>query len=149
MIEASSHTTCPGASFFLGNSNNSSRKEPELKLSLEVRKHSEEVAVVVCKGRIVYRDEVTAFSRAIADLLVHARQLVLELSKVETIDGAGLGELLSLLSAAQASGCALKLAAPSKAVRELLELTKVATSFEIHATVNDALLHAHAHAQAV
>jgi anti-anti-sigma regulatory factor len=65
------------------------------------------------------------------------------------MDGAGLGELLALLALAQARGCTMKLADPSKAVRELLELTRVASAFEIHATVNDALRVAHARAQAV
>lgn len=118
-------------------------KEPELKLNLEIRM-SEDVAVVFCKGRIVYRNEVAALSCTVAELLLQTRQLVLELSHVETMDGAGLGELLALLARAQARGCAMKLAAPSKGVRALLELTRVASLFEIHPTVDDALQAAHA-----
>jgi anti-sigma B factor antagonist len=120
-------------------------KEPELNLSLEVRM-SEDVAVVACKGRIVYCNEVAALSYAVDELLPRARQLVLELSQVETMDGAGLGELLALLARAQARGCTMALAAPSKGVRELLDLTRVASAFEIHATVNDALRAAQVHA---
>jgi anti-sigma B factor antagonist len=116
-----------------------------LKLSLEVRMN-EDVAVVACKGRIVYCNEVAALSYTVSDLLPRARQLVLELSEVETLDGAGLGELLAMLARARASGCSMKLAAPSKGVRELLDLTGVASVFEIHDTVNDALFAAHAHA---
>lgn len=120
-------------------------QEPELKLSLEIRMR-DDVAIVACKGRIVYRNEVAALSYTVADLLPQVRQLVLELSQVETMDGAGLGELMSLLSLAQDRGCILKLAAPSKGVRELLDLTRVASAFEIHPTVSDALLAAHAQA---
>ena len=116
-----------------------------MKLSLEIRR-CDNVAVVACKGRIVYGNEVEALSYTVADLFPQSRQLVLELSQVETMDGAGLGELLALLALAQARGCTMKLAAPSKGVRELLELTRVASAFEIHSTVNNALLAARAQA---
>jgi anti-anti-sigma factor len=142
MTQTSSQTAWPGAPLLW-----EWNKEPELKLSLEIRR-CDDVAVVACKGRIVYGNEVEALSCTVADLLPQSRQLVLELSQVETVDGAGLGELLALLARAQERGCTIKLAAPSKAVRELLELTRVASAFEIHATVNDALGVAHAHAQA-
>ncbi len=120
-------------------------KEPELKLSLEIHMRND-VAVVACKGRVVYRNEVAALSCTVGELLPQVRELVLDLSQVEAVDGAGLGELLDLLSRAKARGCTLKLAAPSKGVRELLELTRIASVFEIHATVSDALLAAHAQA---
>jgi anti-anti-sigma factor len=120
-------------------------KEPELNLNLEIRVN-DDVAVVACKGRIVYCKEVAALSYAVAGLLPRARQVVLELSEVEAMDGAGLGELLALLARAQARGCSLTLAAPSQAVRALLELTQLSSAFEIHATVDDALLAAHGQA---
>ena len=74
-----------------------------MKLSFEIRM-SEDLAVVICKGRIVYRKEVAALGYTIADLLPQARQLVLDLSQVETMDGAGLGELLALLARASITG---------------------------------------------
>ena len=46
-----------------------------------------------CKGRIVYRKEVTALSYTVADLMPQTRQLVLEMSEVETMDGAGSGRI--------------------------------------------------------
>ncbi len=143
MTQTSSQTAWPGAPL-LGEWN----KEPQLKLSLEIRR-CDNVAVVACKGRIVYGNEAEALSYTVADLLPQSRQVVLELSQVETVDGGGLGELLALLARAQERGCTIKLAAPSKAVRELLELTRVASAFEIHATVNDALRALRAQAQAV
>ena len=117
-----------------------------MKLSLQVR-ISDGVAIVACKGRIVYRNEVAAFSCTVADVLRQSRQVVLDLSEVESIDGAGLGELLALLALARVRDCTLRLAAPSKSVRELLELTQVASAFEIYATLNDALLEEQVHAQ--
>jgi anti-anti-sigma factor len=116
-------------------------KESKLKFSLQVRA-SDEVTVVYCKGRIVYREEAAAFSAKIGELLDQARPLVLDLSQVEAFDGAGLGELATLQMRAQASGCAMRIAAPSKSVRELLELTNLAVAFEIHSTVDEAILSA-------
>ena len=68
-------------------------KECNLKLDLETRA-IDNVTVLYCKGRFTYRDEATAFSQKIAELLPHARQVIVELSGLEAIDSAGLGELV-------------------------------------------------------
>lgn len=114
-------------------------KESKLKLNLEIH-CSADVTVVHCQGRIVYRDEAVALSSQIAALLPDTRQLVLELSDVEMIDSAGLGELALLLTWSRATGCSIKLAAPSRRVRQLLELTNLASVFEIHPTLEEAVL---------
>jgi anti-sigma B factor antagonist len=114
-------------------------KESKLKLKLQIR-YTDDVTVVHCQGRIAYRDEAVELSDKIADLLPHTRQLILELSGVEMIDSAGLGELALMLTCARATGCSIKLAAPSKRVRHLLELTNLASVFEIHPAVEDAVL---------
>jgi anti-anti-sigma factor len=116
-------------------------KESKLKFSLQIRA-TDEVIVAYCKGRIVYRDEALAFAAKVGELLDQTRHLVLDLSGVKTIDGAGLGELATLQARAQASGCAMKIAAPSESVRELLEITKLAVAFEIYSTVDEAVLSA-------
>ncbi len=116
-------------------------KESTLKFSLEIRE-SNDVTVAYCMGRIVYRDEAAAFASRVSDLLGHTQQLVLDFSQVETVDGAGLGELATLSLRAQANGCALRIAAPSKSVRELLEVTNLAVALEIHSTVDNAVLSA-------
>jgi anti-sigma B factor antagonist len=114
-------------------------KESQLKLSLEIYSN-EDVIVVSCKGRIVYGDETATLSGKVEELLPRARQLVLELSQVDTIDGAGIGELLVLFGLARAHNCIMKLAAPSPRVRGLLELTNLHTVFEIYPTLGDAIL---------
>jgi anti-anti-sigma factor len=64
---------------------------------------------------------------------------VLDLSEVEMMDGAGLGELVILRARAQAAGSAMKIADPSNLVRELLDLTNLSSVFEIYPTVEDAV----------
>jgi anti-sigma B factor antagonist len=56
------------------------------------------------------------------------------------IDSAGLGELALLLTWARALGCTIKLAAPNHRVQELLALTNLASVFEIHPTLETAML---------
>jgi anti-anti-sigma regulatory factor len=52
------------------------------------------VVVLCCRGRFTCRDEATAFSEKIAELLPKVRQVVVELSGLEVLDSAGLGELV-------------------------------------------------------
>ncbi len=108
-------------------------------MTLETRATAD-VTVIYCKGRIVYREEAAAFSNTVADLPPQTRHIVLEFSRVEMLDCAGLGELAGLLLSVQASGGSLKLAAPRNFIRELLELTNLASVFEIHPTLGDAML---------
>ena len=109
-------------------------KEPKLTLSLEVRE-SPGIGVLYCKGRIVYREEASALSGKVLEILSRARRVVLDLSGVEIIDGAGLGELVTVLNLANAKGGVVKLAAPNRLVYSLLKLTKLTSLFEIHPTV--------------
>jgi anti-sigma B factor antagonist len=110
-----------------------------VKLKLNIRQQ-EDVTVIHCHGRIAYRDEAVALSKKVSELLPNSRQLVLELSGVEMIDSAGLGELVVALMSAQANDCSIKLAAPRKDIEELLQLTNLASVFEIYSTLDDAVL---------
>jgi anti-sigma B factor antagonist len=118
-----------------------SQKEPKLKLTMQIRANeNEDVTVVYCQGRLVYRDEAAAATARISELIAHHRLIVLDLSEVQAIDGAGLGQLVILHMRAQQSDCMIKLAAPSARVRELLELTNLDSVLETHPTVEEAIL---------
>lgn len=97
------------------------------------------ILVVYCSGRIVYREEALELSRQLSDALQGNRQLVLEFSGIEAVDSAGLGQLAVILMWAQACRCNLRIAAPRKCVRELLELTNLASVVEMHPTLDEAL----------
>jgi len=112
-------------------------KEPKLGLSLETRV-IEDVTVICCKGRIAYGIEAAALSGEIAELASQTRRVVIDLSGVEMIDAAGLGALISVGLAAQASQCSVKLAAPGNLIRQLLELTKLTSVFELYPTLDAA-----------
>ena len=110
-----------------------------MKLALQTRA-VDNVTVLYCEGRFTYRDEATAFSQKIGELLPHTRQLVVEFSGVEIIDSAGLGELVVVHMWTRASGCSLKLAGASARIHHLLELTNLVSVFDIHPTLDEALL---------
>lgn len=111
-----------------------------MKLDLETRAINNDLTVLYCRGRFTYRDEATAFSQKIAELLPHARQIVVELSELEIIDSAGLGELVVVHMWIRAAGCSLKLAGANPRVHKLLELTNLLSVFDVHPTLDDALL---------
>jgi anti-sigma B factor antagonist len=112
-------------------------KEPKLRLKLETRV-TEDVTVISCKGRIAYGAEAAALSGEFAELALQTRRVVVDLSGVEMIDAAGLGALISVALTAQASQCSVTLAAPGNFIRQLLELTKLTSVFEVHPTLDAA-----------
>jgi anti-sigma B factor antagonist len=110
-----------------------------VKLDLETRA-IDDVTVLYCRGRFTYRDEATAFSQKIAALLPDAQRIVVEFSGLEAIDSAGLGELVVVHMWIRASGSSLKLAGANPRIRQLLELTNLLSVFDVHPTLDDALL---------
>ena len=115
----------------------SQNREAKLGLSLEVRILGD-VTVICCKGRIVYGVEAAVLFDEIKRLLPQTHQIVIDLSDVEMIDGAGLGELVSIAVTAQASECSIKLAAPDDFIRHLLELTNLVSILDVHPTLDAA-----------
>ena len=113
-------------------------KESKLKLSLETR-HLGDVIVIHCEGRIVYRDEASALTRVVTEALKNTRDVVLDLEGVQRIDSAGLGELVRMHRAADACGSRLKLAGVHPKVMQVLRLTNLASAFEIHPSLVEAL----------
>jgi anti-anti-sigma factor len=83
-----------------------------------------EVVVLRCLGRIVRGDETSILCSAVQQ---QSRNVVLDLTKVDAIDAAGIGALVSL----QAAGVYLKLLNPTQQVREVLKVTKLDSIFEI------------------
>jgi anti-sigma B factor antagonist len=108
-----------------------------LNLSFEVRSY-EGATILHCRGRIVFRDEALALSAKVADLLPESRQMVIDLSGVDMIDSAGLGELIVAFISGQISGRPVKLASPSRLVRKILEITTLNSVFDVYERVEDA-----------
>ena len=89
-----------------------------------------DTSVFRCIGRIVAGEEVATLKRAV---LCHqeSKTLVLDLSEVSTLDGAGLGLLAFFVGWTRLVGITLKVMNPTSHVQRLLELTNLDSVLEI------------------
>jgi anti-sigma B factor antagonist len=87
------------------------------------------VAVLCLRGRIVNGE--TAPLRDAVSSQSNVNAIVLDLARVSTIDAGGLGVLLELRQQAESRGVRFKLMNVTKLVRRVLEITRLASVFEI------------------
>jgi anti-sigma B factor antagonist len=117
--------------------------DKRLKLKLELEAQAGGAVVLHCQGRIIFGPEARALTDIVADVLPTARRMVIDLSGVEIVDSAGLGELVLLHMWADAAGYALKFAGPRHSVRQLLELTNLVAVFDAYGSVAEAIAAMH------
>jgi anti-sigma B factor antagonist len=86
-------------------------------------------AVLRLQGRIVNGE--TVLLRNAIDSQVYVNLIVLDLSRVNTMDAHGLGVMLELREQTQSKGIAFKLMNVTKPVDQLLEITRLNTVFEV------------------
>jgi anti-sigma B factor antagonist len=96
-------------------------------------------AVLHCTGRIQFNREAALFARMAEQVLAAGRDLILDLSAVEIIDSAGIGELVMVYMRACAAEREVRIACPIKRVHDLLELTNVGSLFQIYPTLDEAI----------
>jgi len=89
-----------------------------------------EMAVIECEGRIVRSDAAFQLREAVRSQR-RARIIVLDLSELLTIEGEGLGMLVSLQRWAHDRSIRLKLFNPRRSVRDRLERTESIPEFDI------------------
>jgi anti-sigma B factor antagonist len=91
-----------------------------------------DVTVIDATGRITLGDGASAFRDIIRDLASKGdKKLLLNLSEVSYIDSSGIGELVSGFTTVTNHGGSLKLIGLSKRVKDLLQITKLYTVFEV------------------
>jgi anti-sigma B factor antagonist len=91
-----------------------------------------DVTVIDAAGRITLGEGASAFRDTIRDLGAKGNQkLLLNLSDVNYIDSSGIGELVSGFTTVTNHGGQLKLLGLSKRVKDLLQITKLYTVFEV------------------
>jgi anti-anti-sigma regulatory factor len=69
----------------------------KLRLSLEAC-HYNGAIVLHCQGRLIFRNEAHALSKTVSEILPEGRRMVVDLAGVESVDSAGLGELVMMRS---------------------------------------------------
>jgi len=90
------------------------------------------VTIVDLNGRITLGDETGQLRNAVRQLIAaDKKKIVLNLSQVDYIDSSGVGELVSSFTAVRNAGGELKLLNLTKKVRDVLNVTKLYTVFDI------------------
>lgn len=91
-----------------------------------------DVTVIDAAGRITLGEGATSFRDSVRDLAAKGdKKLLLNLSDVSYIDSSGIGEMVSGFTTVTNHGGQLKLLGLSKRVKDLLQITKLYTVFEV------------------
>ena len=92
-----------------------------------------DVSVVDVAGRITLGEGSSALRDALRDMInKNQKKILLNLGEVNYIDSSGIGELVSGFTTVTNSGGQLKLLNLNKRVRDLLQITKLYTVFDVH-----------------
>ena len=92
-----------------------------------------DVTVVDAVGRITLGDGASTFRDTVRDLAASGKKkLLLNLAEVSYIDSSGIGELVSGFTTVANQGGTLKLLSLTKRVKDLLQITKLYTVFDVH-----------------
>ena len=91
-----------------------------------------EVTVVDLSGRIVLGEGSALMRTTVRGLLADGRKMILlNLADVDYIDSSGIGELVSAFTTVKNQSGDLKLLHLTKKVRDLLQITKLYTVFDV------------------
>ena len=91
-----------------------------------------DVTVIDAAGRITLGEGASAFRDTIRDLAAKGdKKILLNLNEVNYIDSSGIGEMVSGFTTVTNHGGQLKLLGLSKRVKDLLQITKLYTVFEV------------------
>lgn len=92
-----------------------------------------DVSVVDVSGRITLGEGSSNLREGIRDLVAKGnKKILLNLGEVSYIDSSGIGELVSAFTSVTNQGGQLKLLNLTKRVRDLLQITKLYTVFEVY-----------------
>ena len=92
-----------------------------------------DVSVMDVTGRITLGEGSSALRDALRELLGNnQKKILLNLGDVSYIDSSGIGELVSGFTTVTNSGGEMKLLNLNKRVKDLLQITKLYTVFDVH-----------------
>jgi anti-sigma B factor antagonist len=97
------------------------------------------VAVVRCRGRIVFGEESDELRRVVLGLLNETKNVVLNFAWIGQLDSNGLGALVASFISARHHGARIKFAALSPAAQKVLTPTRVEDLFEVYDSTDEAL----------
>ncbi len=113
-----------------------------MRLQLNVAKTGD-VAVVRCRGVIVFGPEEDELRLTVLSLLKETTHVVLQLEGIERIDSQGVATLVGLYISARNRGGFLRLARLSAECRQLLHITRLENIVEIYDSEEQAVASFH------
>jgi anti-sigma B factor antagonist len=91
-----------------------------------------DVTVIDAVGRITLGEGASAFRDRVRELVTAGhKKLLLNLAEVSYIDSSGIGEMVSGFTTVTNQGGVMKLLSLTKRVKDLLQITKLYTVFEV------------------
>lgn len=91
------------------------------------------VTILDISGHVTLNDGADQIRDKVKAVLAEGkRHVLINLGQVSYMDSAGLGELVQAYSTVSKQGGSLKLLSPTKRLKDLLVITKLATVFESH-----------------
>ena len=99
----------------------------------------DEVIVVRLRSVIYFGEESALLRLRVKDLLDQFRQIVLDLASFTHFDSGGLGARVGLYASARKIGGDIKLANLGNHAKEVLQITRLVTVFEIFGRTEDAV----------
>ena len=110
-----------------------------MSLKLDTRQ-LDDVSVIDVSGRITLGEGSSVIRDAIRDLVAKGnRKILLNLGDVTYIDSSGIGELVAGYTSVANAGGTLKLLSLTRRVKDLLQITKLYTVFDVHETESHAI----------
>jgi anti-sigma B factor antagonist len=105
------------------------------------QRQSGDVTILDVDGNITFGEGTTTLRTEIRRVINDGRpEIVLNLAQVRYVDSSGLGEMVSGFMAAQRDGGYLKLMNVSPNVRDLLEVTKLVSVFDVYPARAEAVM---------
>jgi anti-sigma B factor antagonist len=93
------------------------------------------ISIVELEGRIILGEESGALRETVKNLMVAGKKnVVLDMSNVTYIDSAGLGTLVAAHVSAKNQGASIRLCALGNKFREVLQITRLLTIFDVYDT---------------
>ena len=101
---------------------------------------SGDVVVVDLEGQLVAGTGDEQLNKLMNQLLADGhKKIILNLADVSRMDSSGLGELVSGAQLAKRFGSSVRLVRPQKAVRKVLEISRLLPAFDLHDSESEAI----------
>lgn len=108
-------------------------------MKINVRQ-SDGITIIQVKGKVTIGEGDIALRQAVHDVLDSgAKNVLVDLSEVTTIDSSGVGELVSSYTTVTNRGGKLKLLNLPPKVVDILQITQLITVFEVHDNEQEAI----------